>query len=46
MSKSEQFYQGQEAARNGAVDDDCPYPIDSDEAMDWYDGLTSEDLED
>ncbi len=39
---SAEFYEGQEAGRDGANDADCPYPVGSDEAMDWQDGLARE----
>lgn len=42
QNRSAEFYEGQEAGRDGANDADCPYPIGSDEAMDWQDGLASE----
>lgn len=41
MEKSVYYFEGQEAAMDGLNDSDCPYPIGSDEAMDWQDGLAS-----
>lgn len=43
MERSECYFEGQEAARQGLTDADCSYPIGSDEAMDWQDGLASEE---
>lgn len=43
MTRSPEYYEGQEAARQGLNDADCPYPIGSDAAMDWQDGLASEE---
>lgn len=40
-NRAPEFYEGQEAGRNGANDSDNPYPNGSDEAMDWFDGLSS-----
>ncbi len=40
---SEAFIEGREACLGGQSDSDNPYPIGSDEAMDWYDGFTSYD---
>jgi hypothetical protein len=42
MEHSAQYYEGQEAARQGLTDADNPYQIGSDEAMDWQDGLASQ----
>lgn len=42
MERSEQYFEGQEAARQGLKDIDCPYSIESDESMDWQDGLASQ----
>ncbi len=42
VEHSEQYFEGQEAARQDLTDADCPYPIGSDESMDWQDGLASE----
>lgn len=38
--RSDAYHEGQEAAIEGLQDCDCPYPIGSDEAMDWQDGLS------
>jgi hypothetical protein len=42
VDRSAEYEEGQEAARQGLTDADCPYPIGSDEAMDWQDGLASD----
>ena len=41
MDRTEYYFEGQEAARQGMTDADCPYAIGTDEAMDWQDGLMS-----
>jgi hypothetical protein len=37
------FAEGQDAGAQGLTDADCPYPIGSDKAMDWQDGLADVD---
>jgi len=44
MIRSAAFTEGQDAALRGLTDADCPYPISTDEAMDWFDGLCDEDF--
>ena len=38
---TEAYNEGVEAGHNGDNDGDNPYPVGSDEAMDWQDGLSS-----
>lgn len=40
---SDAYIEGREARLGGQSDADNPYPIGSDEAMDWYDGFNSYD---
>lgn len=44
MIRSPEFTEGQDAALCGLTDADCLYPIGTDEAMDWVDGLCDEDF--
>jgi hypothetical protein len=39
----EAYDAGREAFRRGLNDSDNPHPIGSDDAMDWFDGLTDEE---
>jgi hypothetical protein len=39
----EAYDAGREAFRQGLNDSDNPHPIGSDDAMDWFDGLTDEE---
>ncbi len=41
--RSKQYYEGRQAFFDGDNDLNNPYPIGSDEAMDWFDGLTDEE---
>ena len=45
-TESDYFCEGREAGLAGQNDGDNPYPIGSDEAMDWEDGRASIDEED
>lgn len=42
-TRTEAYEEGREAFRNGLTDADNPYPNGSDEAMDWFDGLSDEE---
>ena len=46
MEKSEFFDEGVEGAHCGATDADNPYPIGSNQAMDWEEGRNSALTED
>lgn len=41
LRRSEAYYDGELAGEEGMEDCDNPFPIGSDEAMDWYDGWFS-----
>lgn len=45
IERSEAYEEGREAFRLGLNDADNPYPNGSDEAMDWFDGLSDEENE-
>lgn len=44
--ESDAYIEGREAGLARQMDVDNPYPIGSDEAMDWEDGRTSQNSED
>jgi hypothetical protein len=40
--RNDEYYEGQEAFRQGLTDADNPYPAGSDQSMDWFDGWNNE----